>query len=100
MALAGLLVLEWGLYISCFVCGIVTAASVTIVQVTFLSFTNPLHILHVVRVLFRVDLLCSAFVYPRKFSKKRNKLILFFEEKPFNHNSAYSVLQIYIFKLL
>ncbi|XP_039868238.1 transmembrane protein 179B [Simochromis diagramma] len=35
MALAVLLVLEWGLYISCFVCGIVTAASVTIVQGNF-----------------------------------------------------------------
>lgn len=99
MALAGLLVLEWGLYISCFICGIVTAASVTIVQVTFLSFTNLLHILHVVRVLFRVDLLCSAFVYPRKFSKKETKFLfyffLFFEEKFFNHNSAYSVTDLY-----
>lgn len=96
MALAGLLLLEWGLYISCFVCGIVTAASVTIVQVTFLSFTNLLHILHVVRVLFRVDLLCSAFVYPRKFSKKEtNFLFYFFEEKSFKHNSAYSVTDLY-----
>ncbi|XP_072232979.1 transmembrane protein 179B [Leuresthes tenuis] len=32
MALTGLLLLELGLYASCFVCGIVTAASITIVQ--------------------------------------------------------------------
>ncbi|KAM9836503.1 transmembrane protein 179B [Aulostomus maculatus] len=32
MALTGVLLLELGLYASCFVCGIVTAASVTIVQ--------------------------------------------------------------------
>ncbi|KAM9335897.1 transmembrane protein 179B [Symphorus nematophorus] len=35
MALTGLLLLELGLYASCFVCGIVTAASVTIVQGNF-----------------------------------------------------------------
>lgn len=104
MALAGLLVLEWGLYISCFICGIVTAASVTIVQVTFLSFTNLLHILHVVRVLFRVDLLCSAFVYPRKFSKKETKFLFYFFFYFLKKNPLtiiqHTVLQIYIFKLL
>lgn len=36
MALTGLLLLELGLYASCFVCGIVAAASITIVQVTLL----------------------------------------------------------------
>ncbi|XP_008303904.1 transmembrane protein 179B [Stegastes partitus] len=35
MALTGLLLLELGLYASCFVCGIVTAASITIVQGNF-----------------------------------------------------------------
>ncbi|XP_028284558.1 transmembrane protein 179B [Parambassis ranga] len=35
MALAGLLLLELGLYASCFICGIVTAASITIVQGNF-----------------------------------------------------------------
>lgn len=35
MALTGLLLLELGLYASCFVCGIVAAASVTIVQGNF-----------------------------------------------------------------
>lgn len=34
MALTGLLVLELSLYAVCFCCGIVTAASITIVQVT------------------------------------------------------------------
>lgn len=95
MALAGLLVLEWGLYISCFVCGIVTAASVTIVQVTFLSFTNLLHILHVVRVLFRVDLLCRAFVYPRKFSKKETNFLFYFLKKNPLNIIHHTVLQIY-----
>lgn len=37
MALTVLLLVELGLYASCFVCGIVTAASITIVQVTLLS---------------------------------------------------------------
>ncbi|KAM9425103.1 transmembrane protein 179B [Pholidichthys leucotaenia] len=35
MAVLGLLVLEWALYLGCFVCGIVTAASLTIVQGNF-----------------------------------------------------------------
>ncbi|XP_074518110.1 transmembrane protein 179B [Halichoeres trimaculatus] len=35
MAFTGLLLLELGLYASCFVCGIVTAASITIVQGNF-----------------------------------------------------------------
>lgn len=41
MALTGLLLLELGLYASCFVCGIVTAASVTIVQVTIHPLSAP-----------------------------------------------------------
>lgn len=39
MALTGLLVLELSLYAGCFCCGIVTAASLTIVQVTLIRKT-------------------------------------------------------------
>lgn len=40
MALPWLLLLELALYASCFVCGIVTAASLTIVQVMFFTSLN------------------------------------------------------------
>ena len=58
MALTGLLLLELCLYASCFVCGIVTAASVTIVQVIKLRNQREKHrVTHsaFISVLFRVD---------------------------------------------
>lgn len=80
MALTVLLLVELGLYASCFVCGIVTAASITIVQVTLLSKKKKKTCLihaSAIAILFRVDSLfisaCVSVLESFKFTKETAK---------------------------